>query len=101
MFGIWLLISAFLWPHSASAETNTWIVGASIAIVAAWALFTPRVRWVNTLLASWLGLSTLFIYHLTIGTLWNNLAVAIIVFVSSMIPTGSPISDAPRREAHA
>ena len=85
--GIWLFISAFIWPHAANARTNTWILGVLIALAAIIALYAPRVRFLNTLFAIWLFFSTLFIYHLNAGTLWNNIIVSIIVFIVSLIPS--------------
>ena len=87
--GVWLFISAFVWPHTAAAQANTWIVGALIAIASIWAMFAPSVRIVNTILAIWLFFSTLFIYHTSVGTVWNNLILAVVVFVLSLIPSGA------------
>lgn len=85
--GVWLFISAFVWPHTASARTNTWIVGALCAIFALIALRNPPVRWLNTVLSIWLFFSALSIHHLTGGTLWNNLIAAIVMFIASLIPS--------------
>ncbi len=86
--GVWLFISAFAWPHAASAQTNTWILGVLIAVVAIWAMFYPPVRWVNTILAVWLFISTFFFPHVTNGTVWNNAICAVIVFFASLAPGG-------------
>lgn len=87
LIGIWLIISAFVWPHTAGAQTNTWILGVLIAIAAIWAMFTPTVRFLNTILALWLFFSTLVIRHTEAATLWNNLICAVVVFVLSLIPS--------------
>lgn len=88
VLGAWLFISAFIWPHTASSQANTWIVGALMAGAAIWAMFAPPVRWVNTVLAIWLFISTFFIPHVTTGTVWNNAIVAILVFLVSLVPSG-------------
>ncbi len=100
--GAWLFISAFLWRHTDPSRTNTWIVGLLAVIFAAIALRSPQVRFVNTVLAVWLFFSTLSIYHVSGGTLWNNLIVAIVMFVVSLVPS-SPvdIGHRPRRYASA
>lgn len=87
--GVWLFISAWAWPHTMPAQTNTWIVGVLVVIAGVWALFAPSVRIINTILSIWLFFSTLFIYHTNAGTVWNNLIVAIVVFVLSLIPSAS------------
>lgn len=91
VLGVWLFISAFVWPHSSASQLNSWIVGALIAILAAWGAFVPRVRVVNSLLALWLFFSSIAITHVTGGSLWNNLIIAIIVFFVSLVPTGPAI----------
>jgi len=93
VLGVWLFISAFLWPHNPASQTNTWLLGVIIAVVGVAGLFTPPIRWVNTAAAIWLFLSTLFINHDMPGTVWNNLIVAILVFILSLTAsrTGSTL----------
>ena len=86
--GTWLFISAFLWPHGAASAANTWIVGLLIAVASLVALRMAWMRWVVTALAIWLFLSTLAMASATRGTVWNNLIVAVLVFVASLVPEG-------------
>ena len=87
LIGVWLIISAFAWPHSAGARTHTWVLGALIAIASIWAMFTPGARFLNTIFAIWLFFATLVIYHASSATVWNNVIAAVVVFVLSLIPT--------------
>ena len=87
LIGIWLIISAFAWPHTAGARANTWILGALIAIASVWTVFMPGARFLNTIFAIWLFFATLVIYHASSATVWNNLIAAVVVFVLSLIPT--------------
>lgn len=87
LIGIWLIISAFVWPHTAGARANTWILGALIAIASIWAVFTPGARFLNTIFAIWLFFATLVIYHASSATVWNNVIAAVVVFVLSLIPS--------------
>ena len=87
LIGIWLIISAFAWPHSAGARANTWILGALIALASIWAVFTPGARFLNTIFAIWLFFATLVIYHASSATVWNNVIAAVVVFVLSLIPS--------------
>jgi hypothetical protein len=87
LIGIWLIISAFAWPHGGGARANTWILGALIAIASIWAMYAPGARFLNTIFAIWLFFATLVIYHASAATVWNNLIAAVIVFVLSLIPT--------------
>lgn len=100
--GVWLFLSAFLWEHSGASRTNTWIVGLLMVIFAAVALRAPMARFANTALSLWLFFSTLTIFHLQSITLWNNLTVAAIVFLLSLVPSrGTGEGHRPRRYAHA
>jgi len=87
LIGLWLIISAFAWQHSAGARANTWILGALIAIASFWALFMPGARFLNTIFAIWLFFATLAVYHASSATVWNNLIAAVVVFVLSLIPS--------------
>ncbi len=88
VLGAWLFISAFIWPHTQSSATNTWIVGLLIAIVGIVALYVPWVRWLNAVLAVWLFISTLIFPHVVAATMWNNTIVAILVFLLALVPSG-------------
>ncbi len=89
VLGAWLFISAFIWPHTASSMTNTWIIGLAIVAAAIIAMYVPWFRWVTTALSIWLFFSTFAFAHVTTGTMWNNAIVAIIVFLVSLVPSGA------------
>ncbi len=86
--GIWLFISAFIWPHSPAQQTNTWICGLLCVAFALWAAAAPPMRYLNTALAVWLFISVWALPTLNAGTVWNNIIVAIVMFVISLIPSG-------------
>jgi hypothetical protein len=87
LIGIWLIISAFAWPHTAGAQANTWILGVLIAIASVWALYTPGARFLNTIFAIWLFFATLVLYRASSATVWHNVIAAVAVFVLSLIPS--------------
>ncbi len=90
LIAAWLFISAFAWSHTMPLRQDTWIVGVLMFISALIAIGTPGFRWVNTVLAVWLFFSTLAFPHHVGGTLWNNLIVAVVVFLLSLIPSVRP-----------
>lgn len=93
--GLWLFVSAFLWPHFEASQANTWIVGLLICASSLAARRTSKLRWANTILSSWLFISTLlFVRPVGITTLWNNLLVAGAVFTFSLVAAG-PTATAP------
>jgi hypothetical protein len=85
ILGVWLFISAFIWPHTAAQMTNTWIVGVLCMICALVSMAVPWVRYLNTALAVYLFISTWALPDVSPGTIWNNVLVAIAVFVMSLI----------------
>jgi len=87
LLGVWLFISAFIWPHTMAQMTNTWICGVLAVIFAAVAMRAPQVRYANTILAIWLFISAFALPTISIGTVWNNVIVSIAIFVSSLVPS--------------
>jgi hypothetical protein len=85
--GVWLFISAFLWPHTVAQRTNTWVLGVLTVIFSVAAMREPRARYLNTILAIWLFISAWALPRMSPGTLWNNVLVAIAIFVLSLVPS--------------
>jgi len=84
--GAWLVISAFLLPHTAATSTNSVAVGALCILFALVALLAPDMRWLDLGLSGWLAFSSLFFYRLPAPTLWNNIIVALVVFLAALLP---------------
>jgi hypothetical protein len=85
--GTWLFLSAFAWPHSRAQQTNTWIVGALTVAIAYAGMTVPWARYFNTVLAIWLFISAFVLPKLSVGTVWNNVLVAIAIFCVSLVPS--------------
>src|SRR5262249_10539707 len=101
LIGVWLFISAFAWPHMMAAQTNTWIIGVLMIVASFVALFAPQARFINTVLAIWLFVSTLVIGDTHAAGIWNNCIVAIVVFALSLVPSGIAHVPRGRRPVHA
>jgi len=86
VLGVWLFISAFLWRHTYSQMTNTWILGLLCVAFAAIAIKVPQVRYLNAVLAVWLFISAWALPTFNVGTIWNNALVAVAVFIISLAP---------------
>jgi len=86
VLGVWLFVSAFLWPHSPPQFTNTWVMGVLAVAFALIALGFPQARYLNTPLAVWLFDSVFVLPTENLDTLWNNLLVAVGLFVFSLVP---------------
>lgn len=97
--GAWLVISSFLWKHSAAQFHNGWLVGAAAAVFAAIALRSDLIRYVNTVVATWLFISAWVLPVVSQATFWNNLLVAVAMFAIACSPggRGRPTRSAGRR----
>jgi hypothetical protein len=87
VIGIWLFLSAFIWPHTEPQFVNTLVVGAVSAIAAAVAMRVPQFRYVNLVAAIWLFVSTWGFPVMSRGTLWNNVIAAVLMLIVSMQPS--------------
>ena len=87
ILGIWLFISAFIWRHTPEQFNNSLVVGALCVLISLVALAVPQVRYLNTLLAIWLFISAFALPRVSSGTVWNDVLVAIAIFVVSLLPT--------------
>ncbi|MBI5545397.1 MAG: hypothetical protein HY901_16045 [Deltaproteobacteria bacterium] len=98
VLGIWLFMSAFLWPHSPQQATNTWVMGVLCVSFAIVALAMPQASYLNTALSAWLLVSAFVLPRVSSATLWNNALVAVAIFLASLAPREIPRA-MRRREA--
>ena len=87
IIGVWLFISAFLWPHLQAQLTNTWVCGVLCVVFALVAMAVPWARYLNTLLAIWLFISAWALPAAHPGTIWNNVLCSIAIFIVSLVPS--------------
>ncbi len=89
--GVWLILSPWVYQaSSAPGAWNSWIVGAIIAIFAAFRLGskdegTVALSWLNCLLAIWTFASPwIYGYTANEGRFINSLCVGVIVFIAAL-----------------
>jgi hypothetical protein len=85
MLGLWLFLSAFIWPHVPSARMNTCLVGLFVGVSAVTATCWDEARRLTAVLALWLAFTTVVVYPARPATLWNNLLVAAAVLALSFV----------------
>ena len=85
--GVWLFISAFLWPHAPSQVANTWIMGIVVFAIALIAAGMPWLRFLNTAAGAWLMISAFVLPTVTAATRWNNFIVGVVVVILSLYGT--------------
>jgi hypothetical protein len=86
VLGVWLVISAFAWPHSHAQRTNAWILGVLCVAFELTALVEPPARYLSTVLGAWLVLSAWALPTSSLWTLWNSALVGIAIFFVSLAP---------------
>ena len=87
-FGVWLMVSAFLWQHSTDQRVNAVAVGALVALLALLARRgRPWARPANMLLAGWLMLSVLVLRPAEATTAVNHLFVGLAILSMALLPS--------------
>lgn len=84
--GIWLVLSAFVWPHTSATFANTWIVGLGVFLTSVWTFRDPFARWVTVALGVWLFGFTIIAVHMSPAAIWNNALVACAVIALGVTP---------------
>jgi hypothetical protein len=101
ILGVWLVLSAFMWPHTMSHQTNAWVVGILAIAFAVIATRRDEARYLNTALSVWLFASIWFLPSIDIATLYNAGIVAVAMFIFSLIPNTRSMTEGPmRRTGH-
>jgi hypothetical protein len=95
LIGIWLFVTAFMWPHAPAERTITIVAAILTFALAILAIYTKIARHLNAVLAVLLFLTVLSMPSLTRATQWNNAIVAIAIFVAALVDSGP---EAVRRE---
>lgn len=92
VLGAWLIISAFAWPHSRVQMNNTWLFGALVVFFSALGSVAPRAHHLSALAAIWVFVSARELPSISAATVWNNILVAIAIFIVSLIPVGPTVA---------
>ena len=87
VLGGWLLVSAFLLPHTELSQMNAWIVGALVVLASLFTFKFPVARPLNAALGLWLLASSALFYPRTDGTFFHNLIIAFTLIALSFMPT--------------
>jgi hypothetical membrane protein len=91
LFALWLIVSAFVWPHSTFQVANTLVCGFVSLALALAGLYRDDARYLGVVVAVWLFFSSV----ITMGapsqaTMWNNTLVAIGLLVTSLVGRPEP-----------
>lgn len=86
VLGAWLFLAPFVTsygPLSGTAAWNSYIIGATVVIFAAWALVQPEKweEWVNLVLGAWLIIAPFALgFYASLETAaWNQIVVGVLI----------------------
>jgi hypothetical protein len=88
LIGMWLFVSAFVWPHYQGEGALTIICAVLTFILAIASFYTIGARYANIVVAAALFIGTLALPAMTRATVWNNVIVAVAVLFSSLVDRG-------------
>ena len=91
ILGLWLVVSAFAWPHSSAQFTNIWLMSLIAALSAAVAIGAPIFRFVNTFVGVWLAVSVYALPRLSSGTAMNNVVAGLLIAIVSLAGPGKTV----------
>jgi hypothetical protein len=88
VIGVWLFLSAFLWPHVAAQFNNAWAAGVLVVTFALAGLgHKSWARYLNAALGGWLLFSTIILRPASLGTIVNHVVCGIALVFLASIPT--------------
>ncbi len=86
----WLLVSAFVLPHSPTTAWNAMIVAVLVAAIAFLAFVAPGragMKYVISVLAVWLFASTMVLPHESLGTVLHDAGIGVLLALITLLPS--------------
>ena len=100
----WLVVSAFVLPHSTASLWNELIVAALVAGIAFFAFAAPGwwgLHYLNTAVAFWLLAAVFVIPNVAGQTVLNEVFLALALALVSLVPPHRRRGEGSREPAHA
>jgi hypothetical protein len=88
LLGVWLLFSAFAWPHTLAQQANAALCGIACVVFAVAGLFLEPARYLSAALGAWVFVSAFLFPTLNALTLWNNAVIGIAIFATALLAAG-------------
>jgi len=99
LLGLWLVVSVFMWPHTATQGANAALCGIACMALTTIGLYFDPARYICAALGAWVFLSTFLFASISRATVWNNALAGIAIFVTALLAAG-PDETADHREAY-
>ena len=88
LLGMWLFVTAFMWPHGEAVGTLTVVCGVLTFLLAIASFYTVAARYANLVVAAALFVGTLALPATSRATMWNNVIVAVAILGASLLDRG-------------
>lgn len=86
LLGVWLFVSALVWPHSWAQRAIALVFGVVAFAFALAGLYRRPFRYVNALIGAFLVVFAVLVPHARAATPWNELLVGLAMLVTSLVP---------------
>jgi hypothetical protein len=94
LFATWLLVSAFMLPHTAFSQATTWVAAVAIGGATIMAVGRPAARFAISGIAVFLGVAALLVPDMSTAAAVNNAVVAALLFALSMVRPTHAVAEA-------
>jgi hypothetical protein len=85
VLGIWLIITAFLWPHVRGMTINTLLMGIIVVASSLLSIRVPVLRYVTGAAGVWVVASLFAWQDYSPATVWSNCMVGAGIALASLI----------------
>jgi hypothetical protein len=100
VLSLWLFFSAFAIPRSPASLTNAWLVGLAAGVAALAGFRSRRARFVDLALSGWLLVAAFLLPRRSGLAFWNDVVVAALLLVTSLVPGTMYLAELESRRAH-
>ena len=100
LIGVWLIVSAFAWPHTSTMTTTTVACGLLTAALSIATIYYRSARYLNLAVAVLLFGATALLSSRADPTFWNNVIAAMAIFVAALLGTAGRESLREERELY-
>jgi hypothetical protein len=83
--GVWLIITAFLWPHVKGMTINTALMGIIVVVCSLLSIRFPVLRYVTGAAGVWVAASLFAWNDYSPATVWNNCFVGAGIALASLL----------------
>jgi hypothetical protein len=99
LMGVWLFVSAFVWPRGRGQFASTAVCGALTVLFAALTSYDRRSRYVTAAIGALVAVLALAMHPLGSATFWHNGIIGISIVGAALADRG-PLADRYERDLY-